>query len=159
MDRLSKHTLSANQQKYLTNIPDTENAFNNIHNTDYPSTDLSVTERPQTRVRGQRHTARPAGSVSEPQPFTLTHTLCLSLLGGDGLLSDKVTVVSFYLPSQVDNHLHGGKKEKKKPVISSLFALVRKAREGGREREELAAMFSWLCGDPWQHTVSDVMRM
>lgn len=50
-------------------------------------------------------------------------------------------------------------KKKKTTLILSLFALVRKAQEGGRESEELAAMFSWLCGDPWQDTVSDVMRM
>lgn len=68
-------------------------------------------------------------------------------------------MVSFYLPSQVDNHLQGGKKQKNKTLILSLFALVRKAQEGGRESEELAAMFSWLCGDPWQDAVSDVMRM
>lgn len=68
-------------------------------------------------------------------------------------------MVSFYLPSQVDNHLQGGEKKTNKTLILSLFALVRKAQEGGRESEELAAMFSWLCGDPWQDTVSDVMRM
>lgn len=38
------------------------------------------------------------------------------------------------------------KKKKKKPqyaLVLSLFALVRKAQEGGRESEELAAAFSW----------------
>lgn len=47
----------------------------------------------------------------------------------------------------------------KKSLILSLFTLVRKAQEAGKESEELAAMFSWLAGDPWQDTVSDVTRM
>lgn len=106
-----------------------------------------------------KHTAGAAGRVSEPQthqPFTLIY---IYVLISDGLPSDKVTVVSFYLPSQVDNHLPVRGKKNKKPLILSLFALVREAQEGGRESEELAAPFSWLCGDPWQNTVSDVMGM
>lgn len=38
--------------------------------------------------------------------------------------------------------------KKKTPVILSLFALVRKAQEGGRESVELAAMFSWAVWRP-----------
>lgn len=36
---------------------------------------------------------------------------------------------------------------------------MRKAQEGGRESEELAARFSWLRGDPWRDSVADVMRV
>lgn len=81
-----------------------------------------------------KDTARAAGSVSEPQthqPFTLLHTLCLSLLGGDGLPSDKVTVVSFYLPSQVDNHLHG--KGKRTTTCNLVAVCFGEKSPGGRK--------------------------
>lgn len=52
-----------------------------------------------------------------------------------GCLEGKVTVVSFYLPSQVDNHLHHLKKKEEKknsPLISFAVCFGEKS-PGGRK--------------------------
>lgn len=49
-------------------------------------------------------------------------------------------------------------KEETNPLIFFRRFLCEES-PGGRESEGLAAALCWLRGDPWQDTVSDVMRM
>lgn len=164
MDHLSKKMLLANQQNHIRNLPDTENATNNMQHKLSLRSFIRVLKHPQTRVRDQGPRAKTPQEllgVSANHRTINLHTYVCAYLSEEVMdcLKIKSLLLVFTYPAKLIITCREGRGGWNQPLILSLFALVRKAQEGGRESEELAAMFSWLCGDPWQDTVSDVMRM
>lgn len=68
---VTEHMLLENQQNRSRNLPDTENAINNVQDTSHPCDDLSELFNAIEPGYEGKDTARAAGRVSEPQTSNL----------------------------------------------------------------------------------------